>query len=1123
MPRQQRSLNAKLSILKKANSVVRVVFMGLVVIGLRVWHLALIQHDDRLEESRKPQRRLVIEPAKRGTIRDRFNLPLAINKVQYNAGILYSQIRQIPSSSWEYEDGKRVKRKKRLEYIAALSQLLADELNLDPERVEDLIHSKASFYNHLPFVIKEDISESAYYRLKMLEKDWLGIHVQRLPKREYPLGKAAGDVIGYLGAISREEYEAVIHEIKTLETFIDNQEKGTEPQVQEEILSLEGAKQRLRDLIEHAYSIHDYVGKTGIEGKFEKSLRGYHGKKSYYSDARGNFLRELPGSKSSLSGKRVLLTLSSELQQFAEKLLIQNESTRPLRVKERKERQDPNVSPREPWIRGGAIIAMDPNNGDLLTLASYPRFDPNDFIATGNPEFSKKKNANIRKWFETERYLGEIWDMIRPLDRERFDDRKKIIVEEQLPLTWENYLSFLLPHDSSVLEGLEHLHTIEHAVRLQRHVDRLLTLTNQTQLAPLLNVLYQGENHQPCGRRLPPAQQTELENCLRDDAELVNKSRRHLDVYLSNLSYHYDKMLLIDLCRLVVKEECFSEELLQAVGNRTLSTHRCASAALVTVEEHARQLCQDLFHEYHFKPWKKDNQKTFIQGKRAEEKAAGKRYAKPYLDLLDQKEKEWFALFWEEHRWKFMTAFLTGKFDDVRKELLPYFKDFNTWEREISQGAHQALCWREAYGIVKNALKDLPERFSIAYLQSLRSFEDLTRPLLGRYRHIGKEKGKQLEKHLAMGFYPLYGFGYGRSFAYRQAAPQGSIFKLVTAYEALIQRYQKLEGRQHTISQLNPLEIIDNTQKRGSQTYLGYDAGGNPIPQRYKGGRIPRSHRSGIGKIDLLQAFEFSSNPYFSLLAGDHLQHPNDLAKAARKFCFGERTEVALPAEIAGRVPEDLEYNRNGLYALAIGQHSLVVTPLQTAVMLSALVNGGKILIPHIVKFLIGKPSGFRQEDGEAELQHLVQAFPTEVKQTIFMPGIVQRILVEGMSRAIRRNQSHNIASLSRIYRNYPEAISDFLELKDQLIGKSSTAESMESITIEGANLYNHIWFGGILYDNAGTSNSTFTVVSDSLGRPELVVVVYFRYGAWGKDTAPVAAQVAKKWREIKNKHYLGG
>src|SRR5207244_4326839 len=96
--------------------------------------------------------------------------------------------------------------------------------------------------------------------------------------------------------------------------------------------TIEEAEERLRNLTDHAYMGSDYIGKTGIEGKFEEKLRGYYGKKIYNSDARGNFLRELPSSKPPSSGHRFLLTISAELQQFAEELLIQNEQIRIPRI-----------------------------------------------------------------------------------------------------------------------------------------------------------------------------------------------------------------------------------------------------------------------------------------------------------------------------------------------------------------------------------------------------------------------------------------------------------------------------------------------------------------------------------------------------------------------------------------------------------------------------------------------------------------------------------------------------------------------------------------------------------------------------------------------------------------------
>src|SRR5262249_2544792 len=142
---------------------------------------------------------------------------------------------------------------------------------------------------------------------------------------------------------------------------------------------------------------------------------------------------------------------------------------------------------------------------------------------------------------------------------------------------------------------------------------------------------------------------------------------------------------------------------------------------------------------------------------------------------------------------------------------------------------------------------------------------------------------------------------------------------------------------------------------------------------------------------DLLQAMESSSNPYFSLLASDCIEHPDDLSRAAKEFCYGARTEIDLLAEIPGKVPADLSYNRNGLYAMAIGQHTLTVTPLQTAVMLSAVANGGKIIKPRIVHLTAS--------DSE------VSFYPTVVRREVFLPDVIKGILLEGMYRVVHRTQ----------------------------------------------------------------------------------------------------------------------
>lgn len=89
------------------------------------------------------------------------------------------------------------------------------------------------------------------------------------------------------------------------------------------------------------------------------------------------------------------------------------------------------------------------------------------------------------------------------------------------------------------------------------------------------------------------------------------------------------------------------------------------------------------------------------------------------------------------------------------------------------------------------------------------------------------------------------------------------------------------------------------------------------------------------------------------------------------------------------------------------------------------------------------------------------------------------------------------------------------MELKDQLVGKTSTAESQEKIGLDigqSSMMYNHTWFGGISYQ--GKPHKFF--FNDAQGKPELVVVVYLRYGGYGREAAPLAAQIVKKWRELR-------
>ena len=256
--------------------------------------------------------------------------------------------------------------------------------------------------------------------------------------------------------------------------------------------------------------------------------------------------------------------------------------------------------------------------------------------------------------------------------------------------------------------------------------------------------------------------------------------------------HNYDKLLFLDLCRLCVNVDELSLGVLAAMGRQTLGEHRDTSSAFAVLQPTLKAMAKNLFHENMFKPWRKGNEKEFLKKIRAEEKAKNQ-YAKPYIDYLDQEEHAQFQVFWDEAQWPIAVAFLTGK--KRKTDNIPFIEEFIHWHKELEEGAHEGVVWREKYLFLKQAIAELDPVHLEAYLKSLRGYAGLSRSLYGSYSHLRHRPGELTEKDLASAFYPRYGFGFGRSQAFRQAAPQGSIFKLVVAYEGLMQNYDKQMDR----------------------------------------------------------------------------------------------------------------------------------------------------------------------------------------------------------------------------------------------------------------------------------------------------------------------------------------
>jgi cell division protein FtsI/penicillin-binding protein 2 len=1005
------------SVTFQTNRVLLLLCCAFFLIAVRVFHLGVVQRENMLKEAEKPRLRSLLIRADRGEICDRFGIPMAVNKISYHAAIYYSQISQIPARGWAIDEvGNRIRTFPRREHIKKLSALLAQELHMEAGRIEDLIHSKSTLFPHVPYVLKTNLDENEYYRLKMLEKDWPGLAAEIGSTRYYPLGKVGCHIIGTLGSISQKQISNFAQEIHQLQTLVTNYETfGEHP------LEIEEIYKRLETLKDKAYTLNDKVGKTGIEGEFEEELRGRLGIRNLYVDNDGKPKRELPSSKPPQAGGKISLTISAELQQFAEELLIANEKERdhksigidPIDKKKKEQKQ--------PWIKGGAIVAMDPRSGEILALASYPRFDPNDFI--GNT------GRQATRWLENERIVGAIWDGRENLARERKNG------EEQIQVTWNFFLSEVLPTEGPLRTFFEKVDDIRTFVQVQEDFQTLLYFSGISDAIAVAECI--------ANSKAP------LWEYFKNHEDASTPLKR-LDTLFQSIASPQDRLFAIDLCGLCVNNTCFSDDLLSFVGSMKISHYRDLNQAFCRLYDQKKEETWLTFHQNDFSLWRKEHEKKFLYEKRALEKAK-KTFAKPYLDYLDKHEKELFAKFWDEH-------------------------DIEILTRSISES-----------DILQKTIASLPLSLTEEFLRSFRFFEKLDR--------IPYSKKFKSEKDLARAFYPIDHFGFCRSYAFQSCSPQGSIFKLVTSYEGLRQ------GQSLTIiDQLG----YDPNASAGKKQIVAYTPNMTPYPRLYKGGRLPKSASWQIGKVDIAGAIERSSNPFFSILAGDYLKNPEDLNIAASNFGYGEKTGIELPGEVRGSLPSDLKINTTGLYSYAIGQHTLLNTPLQSSLMLSTLANGGNLLRPKIVHHI---------DEEQAANEPII-------KHSVWLPNSIRNTIFEGMDRCVWGNKGQARSSVIRSLLSNPLLMHEYHQLQHQMIGKTSTTQvafNPSRYPSSTPQIYNHLWFGAIAFQGDATMPSKILWES-----PELVVVVMLRFGGGGKDAAPLAAQMIQKWREIRSKYEKG-
>lgn len=209
--------------------------------------------------------------------------------------------------------------------------LLAEILEISQDYVLNMLSpQRRDRLGYEPYRIAEDVG--AEKAMQIYEQSWRlpGVIVEKVPVRHYVYDSFAAHVLGHVGMISASE---------------------------------------LRDWSAYGYGSNHKVGKYGIERFYEFELKGTDGAVEIEIDARQMPVREV-GRQEPVRGNDLILTLDFELQAIAEEVLDR-------KVEEMKDSDRP--------INGAAVIIIDPNTGEVLTLLSYPDFNPNTY----NLDFTK--------------------------------------------------------------------------------------------------------------------------------------------------------------------------------------------------------------------------------------------------------------------------------------------------------------------------------------------------------------------------------------------------------------------------------------------------------------------------------------------------------------------------------------------------------------------------------------------------------------------------------------------------------------------------------------------------------------------------------------------------------------
>lgn len=203
-------------------------------------------------------------------------------------------------------------------------------------------------------ILKENASIEDIGWVEAHSVEFPELQTEPRPQRNYPLGKTLSHVLGYVGEISPRQLENEAY-------------KDLKP--------------------------GDIIGKGGLEQYYDRYLRGKDGYRKVIVDSRGRIQAEMENVPPQ-AGQDLVTTIDLDLQTSAETQLAASSTKR------------------------GTIVIMDPNNGEMLALASAPSFDPNVFVSgSATPEgrksiaayYSDKERPLLNRAIQGRYFPGSTW------------------------------------------------------------------------------------------------------------------------------------------------------------------------------------------------------------------------------------------------------------------------------------------------------------------------------------------------------------------------------------------------------------------------------------------------------------------------------------------------------------------------------------------------------------------------------------------------------------------------------------------------------------------------------------------------------------------------------------------